>query len=775
MAFAQSVKKKTESKNINLSSGVKGAVLQITYLALGFLVSRGAVFSSFSPFGVSFGAAVPFEYMPASLIGTAIGYIVLKPSESFRYIAIIVAIGAIRWLLNDILKISTSKFFAPLVAFLPVVATGVALTFVSTSEITEISMCIVEGVVAAVAAYFMRASVVICTGKKSITGLNQQEVACLVMSGCILLLSLNLVTFENISLGRIFSVLIILLCAKYGGVIGGALSSISTGVIFSLTSINMAFLCGGYTFGGLMAGLFASAGKIAVSIVFMICNTIMSFSSNDLKLTFALFLEWFVAFVIFLFIPKSFGNFIGAVFLGDDKSSSSDAIRRSVVMRLDFASKALANVNSCVSGVSQKLKKLYDPEFESVYQKAVNQTCVNCGMRAYCFEKEKEIREDDFNRLTRQLVSDGYVTDKTIEESFVKKCCRRQELAKNITLSYEEYLSCEQARQRVSQIRNAVAGQFSGLSTILADMAEEFENYETYDTQSAQRVYNALRDLGTLPIDCTCVIDRNKSMIVEIELSAVKKITVSRSVILQQVSKACGRRFNSPCISYEGNRVRIVLNQRPVYDVDIGSNQHVCNNGDLCGDSLNYFNNGMGSTVALISDGMGTGGRAAVDGNMATSIFTKLCKAGLSYDCSLAVVNSSLMVKSEDESLATLDLADINLYTGKVTLMKAGAPVTFVKRGGKVLRKDMTSLPVGILHEVKFAKESVTLKPDDWVVMVSDGAVSSDDSWLERLIASWDKGSAQDLAAEIVNQSIKRRNDGHDDDITAIAIKIIEN
>lgn len=775
MAVSQTVGKKSFSKKINISTAGKTLVMQIVYFALGFLVSKGAVFSSFSPFGVSFGASVPFEFMPTALLGAGVGYIVLKPSESFRYIAVLIAIGAIRWLLNDITKITRSRWFAPLVAFVPVCATGIAMTFVSTSEITDISLCLVEGVVAACAAYFMRSSVVLFSGKKALTGLNQQEIACLVMSSCVLLLSLNLVTVGGISLGRILAVLVILICAKYGGIIGGAISSISTGVIFSLTSTDMAFLCGGYTFGGLMAGLFASAGKIATSLVFMVCSTVMSFASNDAATTFALFAEWFISSVIFLIIPKSFGNYVSAVFLEDDKKQSSDAVRRNVVMRLDFASKALKNVNSCVTGVSQRLKKLYNPEFDWVYQKAAQKTCQNCGMRVYCWEKEGDIKEDDFNRLTETLVKNGHVSDKDIEDSFVKKCCKRQELAKSVNTFYEEYLSCEEARQRVVQLRGAVAGQFAGLSSILADMAEEFENYETYDTQSAARVYNALRELGTLPIDCSCVIDKNKSMMVEIELSAVKKITVSKSVILQQVNKACGRVFNSPCISYEGNRVRIVLNQRPLYDVQIGSNQHVCNNKDLCGDSLNYFNNGMGSTVAMISDGMGTGGRAAVDGNMATSILTKLCKAGLSYDCSLAVVNSSLMVKSEDESLATLDLADINLYTGKVTLMKAGAPATYIKRGDKVIKKDMPSLPVGILNEVKFSKESITLKPEDWIVMVSDGAISSDDQWLQRLIAGWSKGSAEDLAAQVVSEAIKRRNDGHDDDITAMAIKIIEN
>lgn len=38
------------------------------------------------------------------------------------------------------------------------------------------------------------------------------------------------------------------------------------------------------------------------------------------------------------------------------------------------------------------------------------------------------------------------------------------------------------------------------------------------------------------------------------------------------------------------------------------------------------------------------------------------------------------MVKSEDESLSTVDVAKIDLYSGRVTLNKAGAPLTYIKK-----------------------------------------------------------------------------------------------
>ena len=113
-------------------------------LLCGILVSRGAVLGSLAPFGASFAAAVPRKYLLSSLLGTAFGYVLLKPSDSFRYLAVVAAIGGLRWLLGDLDKVTKSKVFAPLVAFVPIFATGVSLLFVSTSTLTTFADCVTE-------------------------------------------------------------------------------------------------------------------------------------------------------------------------------------------------------------------------------------------------------------------------------------------------------------------------------------------------------------------------------------------------------------------------------------------------------------------------------------------------------------------------------------------------------------------------------------------------------------------------------------------------------
>ena len=753
---------------------VRTTVINIIYLLCGIVVSRGAVLGTLAPFGASFASAVPKKYLLSSLLGAGFGYILLNPSDSFRYIAVIVSIGGLRWLLSDLPRIHKSKMFAPLIAFFPILATGVALTFVSTSTLTSFADCLVEAVLAGASAYFISVAVKLSEEKRSINAFNQQETASLVMTGCVMILAFGSITYLNISLGRIVAVIVVLLCARYGGINGGAVSGIATGAVFSIASRTLGFICGGYSFGGLMSGLFAPTGKLGCAISFVIANSVMSLAFGESDTVSAVLIENLIGSTIFMILPKEVGNVISPIFSNEKNASLGEALRKNIVMRLDFASKAVVNVKNDVNEVSEKLRELYSPTFEWVCENVAKEVCANCGLKMYCFEHKGGVTRDDFYRLEEFLDSQGKVSEKDVEEAFLKNCCKKGEIAHSMNQNYRNYLSSMEAQRRVADVRGVVAGQFSGISDILSDLAVEFKNTMRCDTDSSDRIVSALSELGAIPVECICLVSDGGRMSVEIELSSKSK-RLSKGTVMREVSRCCGRRFDLPTVSDEGNRIRIAMCEMPVYDVEIGSDQHIANNGKLCGDCLEYFNDGFGKTYAIVCDGMGTGGRAAVDGNMAVSVMGRLLRSGLSADSSLQIVNSALMIKSEDESLSTLDVTSVDLYTGRVTLRKAGAPLTFVRKGGRVLTKEMPSLPAGILNGIKFSTDTINLSAGDMVVMVSDGVITGDEKWLERLIRTWSEGSTQELARAVVSEAMKRRSESNDDDITALAIRITDN
>lgn len=747
-------------------------IIQFIYLIGGALVSHGAVFGSYAPFGAAFCAAVPYKNALSAVVGSIFGYILLYPKGSFRYAATVITILALRWLLNDLKNITQSKLFAPLTAMIPLLCTGMVIVIASDRGQMDYIMCLTEAVLAAAGAYFFDRTIRITAGRKGILTYDQQEIACVVMTGCIFLLSANNLTVGNISIGRILAVMTVLFCAYYGSVSGGCIGGAATGIIFGIGSNDLTFITACYTFGGLMSGLFSYIGRIGAAAAFVLCGSIVLFRDGVTVQTAGVLYETIIACVFFLFIPKEMGNRLSAFLNPKNDPNSSEGLRRSLIMRLDMASNSLKNISQAVNSVARKLSDYYSADVESIYTSCIDENCSRCGMRAFCWQDEQQKKEDKFAEITPILSSGENVTESDIRKLFNKKCCKAEEMAQAVNRHYSNYQSFIAAESRVSQIRGVIAGQFSGLGDILRDFKEEFESFESCDTGVSERVCAYLRTNGFVPIECGCRIDRFGRMNIELELADSDRKLLKMKDCVKEISRVCGRTLAAPRITALGNKTRAVFSEKPKFDVQIGSSQHICGRGTLCGDSFNYFNDGQGHFVTVISDGMGTGGRAAVDASMAVSIMSKLLKSGFGCDCALSVTNSALMVKSQDESLATVDLAVFDLFSGNLEIMKAGSPVTFVRQSGKVVRIEPTSLPAGILTDIKFTHDTLSLKDGDIVVMVSDGAISVSDKWIAAMLRDFEGDDIQELVNDIIDEAMIGNNLVRDDDITVIAYSL---
>ena len=91
------------------------------------------------------------------------------------------------------------------------------------------------------------------------------------------------------------------------------------------------------------------------------------------------------------------------------------------------------------------------------------------------------------------------------------------------------------------------------------------------------------------------------------------------------------------------------------------------------------------------------------------------------------------------------------------------------------MRKEIPSIPAGILNEVYFTKEETTLSGEDMIVMLSDGAIRGDDKWILSLIKAWNKGSGQELAEAVVEEAMRHNEGIKDDDITVLAVRLKDN
>ena len=364
----------------------KKVIAILVNLIGGFMFSRGLAFGRFTPFGIAAVAAAPKENMWAAFIGVFIGNIIPSPAlVPARYIASSAAVIAIRWSLSEIKKISDHSFFVSAVAFLPLLATGLTMAVINSSRTETAALYVAESFLAGGCAYFFRRTVLLLTKESRKTNYDTADIASISITLGIFILAFSNISVAGISLGRIFTVIMVLYSAGSGGIAGGAVAGVAAGAIQGLSLAGLSYLSGAYGLGGLMSGVFAALGKLPSVIAFVIANGIASLQIGESDSILMGLIEVAVASVIYMFLPKS--HRIAAIFTDRREKLTGDTLRNSIISRLSFTADALSHVSDSVDEIAKKLT--VKRGINNVMNASVSEVCPNCSRCAVCFKKEK--------------------------------------------------------------------------------------------------------------------------------------------------------------------------------------------------------------------------------------------------------------------------------------------------------------------------------------------------------------------------------------------------
>lgn len=743
---------------------LRAAALHIFMCIIGFTVSRAVILDTLSPFGLIFTAATSATYLPSIAIGTFVGYFIpAVTSSGFRYVAALLAVMAIRLMLSSYKKISENPLFLSLIAAAANGITGA----VSFSGAPIDSLKIAAEVLLSFGTVFLVSRAFISC-ERNVYTLSSDELCCLLTAIAIVLMGMSEFRVFGVSAGFTLSVVLILSAAKYGGTTAGAVS----GIVISLSAALTGSFEGGfgvYAFAGMLAGMFASLGKYAQTAAVLASGIIgLSFLQN--KVGAAVFIVEIIAgCVLFLLMPRSIGVALGKIFYSYPRPIKKGNRSTAITMRLTLASDALKDVSQTVSQVSRELGRLNAPDFKSVLSLVEQDACAGCKLRLHCWESKKDGTIESIMQMIAEIKNTESKADNEALVDFRGRCIRPERFQQAVERRYSEYASLLAAENRIEEVRSVVSDQFDGVSNMLLELAKDFSDDEQFDNSAAALAAEALKGLGICAEEVSARIDKFGRMMLEIRVKRDDDTVFNRLQIMKMLSLACEREFDIPNINKIGDNVLITVGEHASLKVDIGASQHTAGGGNMCGDSYRYFLDGKGHFVMVLSDGMGTGGRAAVDGAMASGLMARLLKAGFGFDCSLKILNSSMLFKSTDESLATVDIASIDLFTGVTELYKAGAAPTVVRRSGRAGRAESTSLPVGILRDISFDRAGIKLRHNDILLLLSDGVTHAGTDWIRAELESWRDGTAQDLAERICECARRRRQDSHEDDITVLA------
>lgn len=204
---------------------------------------------------------------------------------------------------------------------------------------------------------------------------------------------------------------------------------------------------------------------------------------------------------------------------------------------------------------------------------------------------------------------------------------------------------------------------------------------------------------------------------------------------------------------------------------------HVKDGEEVSGDNFTCMEFESGELLLGIVDGMGSGVIAGEESELVIELLEDLIRAGFEDESALSLINSMLIARSGERSLAAVDMAVGDLYTGCFNFVKLGAAATFIKRNKWVEIIKSTNYPIGVLKEVDYENVAKKLYDNDYIVMVSDGILDAiKDENKEEVLSGWiadyNKKNPKEFAKHILEKALLESGGNAKDDMTVLVAGI---
>lgn len=507
--------------------------------------------------------------------------------------------------------------------------------------------------------------------------------------------------------------------------------------------------------------VFSKYGKIARAAGFLFVSTLSMLITGIDEGMWRILAECAAAAAAFIIVP-----------IEKISVPESDFSDRTIALmlreRLNFAADAISGIGAGINAAADSLDRKYTATLEELPEKAADRCCRSCPNSMSCWGKNYELFHAEFARLAGQLRAGCELTEFSMSPECSSICVNKRGVIKAVKSEYSRFLSVMTDERRVRELRRIYTDQLAGLRDILRDMGDLRTEIKTSNRSRAaeKRAERILAENGMELPQAFVMTDRRGRL--RFEAYAATEPRVEPEYLGTLLSRSLGRELETPEISGGSGRCRITTSEKNALSAKLGAFQIPRGSNRVCGDCYEAFTDAAGILYVILSDGMGSGSRARVDSAMACTVLSKLLKSGISLKVALETVNTVLMVKSADESFATLDICRIDLNSGECAVYKAGASTTYIKSKDKLVRAALSSPPAGTGGRLSVPAQKFTVSSGDVVIMMTDGIVP-DEKWLLRELSK--RVDPEDLSERIAKAARSSEN-ARDDDISVIALVV---
>lgn len=384
-------------------------------------------------------------------------------------------------------------------------------------------------------------------------------------------------------------------------------------------------------------------------------------------------------------------------------------------------------------------------------------------------------------RLAERMVFPAYGKRKLL--GYADSFC---DLAKTFTYrntSGEKTIQDRQAclmNRRLMENREILADHLKEMARIMRLLAEE--SYELYPLKEKElkKIIHSCKENGILIQDICRTVDPVSGIKLAVTLRADDRHVLTAEDAADFLSVLFGKRFlpeKDSLFFLPKEFETMIFEEEAAYSILTGAAMATQENEKVSGDTYSFIENGNGSFVMALSDGMGSGEKAMADSETVIDLLEKFMEAGFSKKTAAEMINGVLVARAEEENMSTLDICDINLYTGNCELMKIGSSYTYIKRDHVVEQIMADNLPLGIFHKIDADHQERQLEDGNFVIMVSDGIVdgAGDEELLLDMLRQTTIQNPQELANYILQFVLHRAKGKVGDDMTVLTLGIWEN
>ncbi|MGE5529012.1 MAG: stage II sporulation protein E [Patescibacteria group bacterium] len=421
------------------------------------------------------------------------------------------------------------------------------------------------------------------------------------------------------------------------------------------------------------------------------------------------------------------------------------------------------------------------PDLYSLLDQVVRRTCQSCCGFDTCWRQNFYTSYRELFDLMALAEMNGLTQKGQLRGRLASACIQQRKLLETVDELLGRVQTDRQIRQQLAESRDFVASQLEGVAGIMTNLANEFRVDMEFRLEVEDRLKSSFNRLG-LAVESLSVLEYARDLLeVRVKKHGCMNYHECQYLVAPMVSRLLGHTFTvreKHCPAHGGHDCSFTLLPAGRYQVKHAV-ARIAKEADRCGDSHALVETRDRRFAVLLSDGMGTGAKAAAESQAVVNLLSQLISSGVKEDFALELINSVLMLRTPEERFATIDTALIDLFTGRAELIKIGAAPSYIKRGRGITAIHATTPPAGILRQMEVVRRQHQLAVGDYLIMVSDGVYAGElgfeetEDWLERALARVEVAGPQPLADFLTK--IVQANMGQEvkDDATIIVAQLV--